>query len=158
SGVLISVTLLLTAALWLPPASTSAAATPTTFSGQATALKGSLLGLGPLVSVDCKDSAAQSSTICLAATQSFSGATEINDEASVLCYPAPPGQTANCAVTAPDATSGLLALNVLHASVVSRGDSSRAEAYVAQFQLSLPGATISATALRTTAEAKCTNG
>ena len=157
SGVLISVTLLLTAALWLPTASTSAAATPTTFSGQATALKGSLLGLGPLVSVDCKDSAAQSSTICLAATQSFSGATEINDEASVLCYPAA-ATPANCAVTAPDLTGGLLVLDVLHASVVSHGNKSNAEAYVAQFELNVPGATISATALRTTAEAKCTNG
>ena len=157
-AVFVTATLLLTAALWLPAGSTISASTPTTFSAQATALKGNVLNLPPLVSIDCKDSAAQSSTICLAATQSFSGATEINDEASVLCYPAPPGQTANCAVTAPDATSGLLALNVLHASVVSRGDTSRAEAYVAQFQLNLPGATISATALRTTAEAKCTNG
>src|SRR5947208_2618862 len=67
-GALLSVTLLLTAALWLPAASTATAATPTTFSGQATALKGDLLGLRPLVSIDCKDSAAaKNSTICLAA-------------------------------------------------------------------------------------------
>src|SRR5690349_743536 len=98
-GALLSVTLLLAAALWLPAASTATAATPTTFSGQATALKGNLLGLGPLVSVECKDTTAQSSTVCLAATQSFSGATEINDEASVLCYPAGLGTSANCAVT-----------------------------------------------------------
>jgi hypothetical protein len=155
SGALLSVTLLLTAALWLPAASTTAAATPTTFSGQATALKGNLLGLGPLVSIDCKDSAAQSSTICLAATQSFSGATEINDEASVLCYPAAPGK---CVVTAPDVTGGALVVDVLHASVNTSGNKSSAEAYVAQFALTVPGATISATALRTTAEAKCTNG
>ena len=155
-GALLSVTLILAAALWLPATSTVTAATPTTFSGQATALKGTLLGLGPLVTVECKDTAAQGNTVCLAATQSFSGATEINDEASVLCYPADPAT--NCAVTAPDMTSGLLVLDVLHASVVSRGDKSSAEAYVAQFELSIPGATISATALRTTAEAKCTNG
>ena len=62
-GALVSVTLLLTAALWLPAASTATAATPTTFSGQATALKGNVLGVGPLVTVDCKDNAAQSSTI-----------------------------------------------------------------------------------------------
>src|SRR5439155_4072494 len=86
SGALLSVTLLLTAALWLPAASTATAATPTTFSGQATALKGNVLGVGPLVTVDCNDASAKSSTICLAATQSFSGATEINDSASVFCY------------------------------------------------------------------------
>jgi hypothetical protein len=154
-GALSSVILLLTAALWLPAAATATAATPTTFSGQATALKGNVLGVGPLVTVDCKDTAAQSSTICLAATGSFSGATEINDEASVFCYPSAPG---NCVITAPNLTGSLLALDVLHASVVSRGNTSSAEAYVAQFELNLPGATISATALRTTAEAKCTNG
>jgi hypothetical protein len=154
-GALLSATLLLTAALWLPAGSTATAATPTTFSGQATALKGNLLGLGPVVSVDCKDGAAQSSTICLAATQSFSGATEINDEASVLCYPAAPGK---CVVTAPDLTGGVLVVDVLHASVATSGNKSSAEAYVAQFALTVPGATISATALRTTAEAKCTNG
>ncbi len=154
-GALLSVTLLLTAALWLPAESTATAATPTTFSGQATALKGNLLSLGPLVSVDCKDSAAQSSTICLAATGSFSGATEINDEASVLCYPAAPGK---CVVTAPDVTGGAVVVDVLHASVNTSGNKSSAEAYVAQFALTVPGATISATALRTTAEAKCTNG
>ena len=154
-GALLSVALLLTAALWLPAESTATAATPTTFSGQATALKGNLLGLGPLVSVDCKDSAAQSSTICLAATQSFSGATEINDEASVLCYPAAPGK---CLVTAPDVTGGALVVDVLHASVGTSGNKSSAEAYVAQFALTVPGVTLSATALRTTAEAKCTNG
>jgi len=153
-GALLSVTLLLTAALWLPAGSTATAATPTTFSGQATALKGNLLGLGPLVSVDCKDSAAQSSTICLAATQSFSAATEINDEASVLCYPAAPGK---CVVTAPDVTGGALVVDVLHASVATSGNKSSADAYVARFALTVPGATISATALRTTAEAKCTN-
>ena len=155
SGALLSVTLLLTAALWLPAASTATAATPTTFSGQATALKGNVLGVGPVVSVDCKDTAAQSSTICLAATQSFSGATEINDAASVLCYPAAPGK---CGVTAPDVTGGALVVDVLHASVATSGNKSSAEAYVAQFALTVPGATISATALRTTAEAKCTNG
>lgn len=154
-GALLSVTLLLTAALWLPAGSTATAATPTTFSGQATALKGTVLGVGPLVTVDCKDAAAQSSTICLAATGSFSGATEIKDEASVFCYPAAPG---NCAITAPNLTGSLLALEVLHASVVSRGNTSSAEAYVAQLELNVPGATISATALRTTAEAKCTSG
>ena len=158
-GALLSVTLLLTAALSLPAASTAAAATPTTFSGQATALKGDLLGLRPLVSIDCKDSAAaKNSTICLAATQSFSGATEIKDEASVFCYPAEPGKSANCAVTAPNVTDGLLVLNVLHASVVTSGDKSTADAYVAQFELKVPGATISATALHTTAEAMCSNG
>src|SRR5436309_13980024 len=155
--------LLLTAALLLPATSTATAATPTTFSGQATALKGDVLkGIAPvpqpLVAIECKDSAAQNSTICLAATQSFSGVTEINDEASVLCYPAGPGTAANCAVTAQDLTAGLLVLDVLHASVVSHGNKSNAEAYVAQFELNVPGATISATALRTTAGAKCTNG
>src|SRR5712692_1945000 len=132
-GALLSVTLLLAAALWVPAVSTATASTPTTFSGQATALKGDLLGLQPLVSVDCKDSAGQGMTICLAATRSFSGETEINDEASVLCYPGNPA--ANCAVTAPDLTGGLLAVSVLHASVVSRGDKSSAEAYVAEFEL-----------------------
>ena len=159
-GALLSVTLLLTAALWLPAASTTAAATPTTFSGQATALKGDVLkGIAPvpqpLVAIDCKDSAAQSSTICLAATKRFSAATEINDEASVLCYPAAQGK---CVITAPDVTGGALVVDVLHASVVTSGNKSSAEAYVAQFALTVPGATISATALRTTAEAKCTNG
>jgi hypothetical protein len=155
SGALLSVTLLLTAALWLPAGSTATAATPTTFSGQATALKGNLLGLPPLVNIDCKDSAASNSTICLAATQSFSAAPEIKDEASVLCYPAAPGK---CVVTAPDVTGGALVVDVLHASVISSGNKSSAEAYVARFALTVPGATISATALRATAEAKCTNG
>jgi len=160
SGALLSVTLLLTAALWLPAASTATAATPTTFSGQATALKGSLLGLGPLVTLECNDAAAaKNSTICLAATQSRSGATEIEDEASVLCYPAEPSKSANCAVTAQDLTAGLLVLDVLHASVVSQGNKSNADSYVAQFEFKVPGVvTISATALRATAEAKCTNG
>jgi hypothetical protein len=149
------VTLLLTATFWLPAASRAAAATPTTFSGQATALKGELFGLPALATIDCKDSSARDSTVCLGATGSFSGATEINDQASVLCYPAP---AANCVVTAPDLTNGLLVLDVLHASVVARGDTSSADAYVAQFELNVPGAKISATALRTTAEAKCTGG
>jgi hypothetical protein len=159
AGAFIAAILLLAATLGVASRSTAAtAATSTTFSGQATALKGNLFGLGPLVTIDCKDAAARSSTICLAATQSFSGATEINDEASVLCYPAEAGKPANCAISAPDLTGGVLALDVLHASVVARGNRSSAEAYVARFELALPGATISATALRTTAEAKCVNG
>jgi hypothetical protein len=155
-GAFFGMTLLLTATLWLPAASSVAAATPTTFSGQATALKGNLFGLPPLITIDCKDPGAANSTICLGATGSFSGATEINDQASVLCYPA--GQSPNCVITARDATSGLLVVEVLHANVIAGGDKSNADAYVAQFELNLPGARISATALRTTAEAKCAGG
>ena len=114
---------------WTTPP-TGAVAASTTFSGQATAVKGTVAGIpvGPL---------ADTGPI------SPSGDTR---EATVLEYPI---------VGLPDPTSGALTAEVLHAAVVAGGNSSSAEASVASFALTAAGQSIAASFLMARASATC---
>ena len=146
-AIVFSVALLAGLLVW--PAAAGAAST--TFSGRATVLQGTVLGVqipcltpGP---ADCKGLV---DTGPVAA-----GGGEL--ESNLVCYP----QGVNCVISSPvgDPTGGTLAAQVLHAAVVAQGNKSRAEASVAKFRLSnVAGNTISAEFLRAQAEAKCTNG
>ena len=111
--------------------------TPTTFSGQATAVKGTVLGI-PIVLVD-------------------TGPVDVGGgslEAHVLCYP----DGTNCAIGVPDATNGMLQLEVLNATVVAQGNHSRARASVADLALNVAGQQISATFVEANARAQCADG
>src|ERR671935_904224 len=97
-------------------------ANATTFSGQATVVKGSVLGI-PITLADTGPLAPEGGAL----------------DATLLCYPG-----ANCAIDVPDLTGGALQAEVLHASTVAHGSKSRAEASVAQFGLNAAGQSISA--------------
>jgi hypothetical protein len=120
-------------------AGNAASASATTFSGQATVVKGKVLGL-PLTLVD-------SGPVAVSGGEA---------EASLLCYP----NGTNCAVGGlPDVTGGALNARVLHAAVVARGNTSRAEATVAEVNLvNVAGNTIGAELVSARAEATCTGG
>jgi hypothetical protein len=134
------------------------ASTPTTFSGQATVVKGSLSLLPSLVQstaatlLPCKT--ADPTHFCITDTGPVSaGGGALNE--SLLCYP----DGANCAVGLPDATGGAVSARVLHASVVSQGNKSHADATVANVGVVIPGVgTVDAEFVRADAEAKCTQG
>jgi hypothetical protein len=117
----------------------AASASATTFSGQATVVKGKVLGF-PVTLVDTGPVAA--------------GGGEA--EASLLCYPS----GTNCTVGGlPDVTGGALNARVLHAAVVAHGNTSRAEATVAEVNLvNVAGNTIGAELVSARAEARCTGG
>jgi hypothetical protein len=112
-------------------------ASATTFSGQATVVKGTVLGL-PVTLVDTGPVEA----------------TGGEREQSLLCYPS----GTNCMVGGlPDLTNGAVNLRVLHAAVVARGNTSRAEATVAELSLAnVAGNTIGAEFISARAEARCT--
>jgi hypothetical protein len=118
-------------------AGNGASASATTFSGQATILKGTVLGR-PVNVVDTGPVAA--------------GGGEL--EQSFLCYPDGP----SCAVGLPDMTSGAVETRVLHASVVAHGNSSRATATVAELAVNAAGVTIGAEFVSARAQAKCSGG
>lgn len=111
-------------------ASSPAAASGSTFSGRATAIQGTVLGMtiGPLADTG-----------------------EVNPngdslEASLLQYPI---------AGAPDPTNGALSGEVLHATVVAQGNESSAEASVASFSLSAAGQSVAADFLMAQASATC---
>jgi hypothetical protein len=139
-----------------PPA--HSASTPTTFSGQATVVRGSLSLLPAAAqslaatALPCKP--ADPTHFCITDTGPVAAGGGALDE-SLLCYPDGP----NCAVGLPDATGGAVSARVLHASVVSQGNTSHADATVANLGLVVPGVgTIDAEFVRADAEAKCTQG
>ena len=120
------------------PGAQSASGTGQTiaFSGQATALKGTILGI-PIELANTGPVAAEGGEL----------------EESVACYAMP---DSDCLVAVPDLTNNTVHARALHAAVVSRGNKSRAEASVAEFNLSVAGQRIAAELLRAEAEAKCT--
>jgi hypothetical protein len=107
-----------------PPFRSTAGAT--TFSGDATVLRATVLGLPPIV-------------VGEAGPVPESGGAE---EFSLLSVSG-------------DQTGGLLSAEVVHAAVVAQGNSSRAEASVASANLTVAGNTIQADLLRAQAEATC---
>lgn len=111
--------------------------TPTAFSGQATAVTGTVLG--------------QRVTVADTGSVSPDGGTL---ETHLLCYPA----GANCTVSVPDLTNGALGVDVLNATVVAQGNKSAARASVADLTLNAAGQTISASFLQAQAAAQCNNG
>jgi len=110
---------------------------PTLFSGQATAVKGTVLGI-PITLVDTGTVAPEGGSL----------------EAHLLCYPGGP----NCTVALPDLTNGALGLEVLNATVVAHGHESKAGASVADLTLNAAGQRIGATFIRARADAQCSNG
>jgi len=109
-----------------PPAFWLTAATSTTFSGDATVLRATVLGLAPIV-------------VGEAGPLSGSGGAE---ESSLLSV-------------SKDQTGGLLSAEVVHASAVAQGNRSRAEASVASVSLTVAGNAIQADLLRSQAQATC---
>jgi hypothetical protein len=112
--------------------------TPTTFSGQAKAVNGTILGV-PISLVD-------------------TGPVDVGGgklEAHLLCYP--PGS--DCLIDLPDVTNGALSTEVLNATVVAQGNQSRAAASVAELSVNAMGLPkIGATLLQARAVAQCTDG
>ena len=111
--------------------------TPTTFSGQATAVRGTVLGV-PITLVDTGPVEAGGGSL----------------DAHLLCYP----DGANCAVGLPDATNGMVQAAILNATVVAQGNHSRARASVAELALAIGGHQISATFIEARAHAQCADG
>lgn len=109
-----------------PPAFSLTPATSTTFSGDATVLQATGLGLGPIV-------------VGRAGPLPESGGAE---ESSLLSV-------------SRDQTGGLLSAEVVHAAVVGQGKNSSAEASVASVSLTVAENTIEADLLRSQAEATC---
>src|SRR4029077_1978587 len=101
------------------PVADLTAATSTTFSGEATVLRATVLGLGPIV-------------VGEAGPVPEAGGAE---EFSLLSV-------------SRDQTGGLLAAEAVHATVVAQGNSSSAEASVASASLTVAGNTIQADLLR----------
>jgi len=108
------------------PAFWLTAATSTTFSGEATVLRATVLGLAPIV-------------VGEAGPLSESGGA---DESSLLSVNR-------------DQTGGLLSAEVVHATVVAQGNRSSAEASVASVSLTVAGNAIQADLLRSQAAATC---
>ncbi len=126
----VAATLVLASIVAWPSDQHTLAASDTTFSGQATVVKGQVEGIpvGPLADTG---------------PVSSSGG-EL--EASLLEYPV---------AGVPDPTSGALSAEVFHAAVHARGNTSRAEATVANFAVATLGQQIGATLLMSRAEATC---
>src|SRR2546426_3006299 len=110
---------------------------PTLFSGQATAVKGTVLGI-PITLVDTGTVAPEGGSL----------------EAHLLCYPGGP----NCTVALPDLTNGALGLEVLNATVVAHGHESKAGASVAALTQSATGQSLGAPFMRARAAAQSSNG
>jgi len=108
------------------PVADLTAATSTTFSGDATVLRATVLGLGPIV-------------VGEAGPVPEAGGAE---EFSLLSV-------------SRDQTGGLLSAEAVHATVVAQGNSSNAEASVASASLTVAGNAIHADLLRAQAEATC---
>jgi hypothetical protein len=131
-------------------------AASTTFSGQATVVRGSVPGVD-LSALPCTPSS--STEFCLvdtgplSATQATQGGA--NHE-SLACYPGGNG----CTITSPvgDPTNGAVKARVLHAGVVAGGNQSRAEASVADLSVTVGTLTVGASFLTAQATAKCANG
>ena len=110
--------------------------TPTTFSGQATVVKGTVLGF-PIVLADTGPVEAGGGSL----------------DAHLLCYP-----DADCTIGVADATNGAVRASILNATVVAQGNHSRARASVAELALNVGGHQISATFIEASAHAQCADG
>jgi hypothetical protein len=133
----------------------SSASSPTTFSGQATVLSGTVEGID--LATLCFLAPPADNRPCRGVVDTGPipvGGTEANYESSLLCYAYP--QANGCALNPPDLTGQTFGAQVLHAAVVARGDTSRAEASVAKFSLNVAGQTIGADILDARARATCT--
>jgi hypothetical protein len=109
----------------------------TAFSGQATVVKGTVLGI-PVTLVDTGTVAPAGGTL----------------EQHLLCYPS----GTNCAVSVPDVTGGALSVAVLSATVVAQGNRSSATASVADLALTAAGQDVRATFVQARASARCSGG
>src|SRR5437762_970341 len=135
----------------------AAAASTTMFSGQATAVRGSIAAVPLNTLLPCSPQSTKDFCIVdtgpLTATQAVQGGA---NEASLACYPS----GTNCVIQSPvgDPTNGAVTARVLHAAVVASGNRSRAEASVANLALNIAGVNLSADFLTASASAQCSNG
>ncbi len=142
---------------WLTGSQAIAVPSTTTFSGQATAVKGSVLSLPINSLLPCSPPSSQ--YFCIVDTGPLSASEAVQGgahDASLACYPSGNG----CVIESPvgDPTEGAVRARVLHAAVVAGGNKSRAEASVANLGLNVAGVNLSADFLTADASAKCTNG
>jgi hypothetical protein len=135
------------------------AATTTTFSGQATAVRGSIPAAGSVLPTLLPCMQPSATQFCIADTGPLSATEAVQGgahEAALACYPSGNG----CVITSPvgDPTNGAVKARVLNAAVVARGNQSRAEASAANVALNVGGVAISADFLTAEATAKCQGG
>jgi hypothetical protein len=124
-----------------------------TFSGRATALQGTLPVVGPIPCV-----ASLPSTGCRGVGDTGEiAATGGHLDTSLLCYGPTYSNDPTCLVAPPTLTDNVVNARALHATVVSHGKSSDAEAQVAQFALAVGGQTITGSLLTANASATCDN-
>ena len=141
-----------------PSGGQTAAASTTTFSGQATAVRGSIAA-APLLNALLPCTPQSTTYFCivdtgpLTATQTVQGGA---NHASLACYPS----GTDCVIQSPvgDPTNGAVSARVLHAAVVASGKKSQAEASVANLALNIAGVNLSADFLTASASAQCSNG
>jgi hypothetical protein len=126
--------MLLVAATCVPGAF---AQSSTTFSGEATVLSGTVAGV-PL-------------NVAGTGPLDPGGGARNN---SLVCYPDGP----NCQVGITDLTNGAIAIQLLNASTVGRGNHSRANASVAELAITVNGAPIEVAFLQSAAQAACAAG
>src|SRR5206468_12217825 len=136
----------------------AAAANVTTFSGQATAVRGAIAA-APVLNGLLPCSPQSASYFCIVDTGPLTASQAVQggaNEASLACYPT----GTNCVIQSPvdDPTSGAVKARVLHAAVIAGGNRSRAEASVADLALNVLGVNVSAGFLTANATAQCTNG
>jgi hypothetical protein len=150
-AVLTTLAVVLVSAAASTPRAAFAAPQNTTFSGRATVVSGSVLG----VPIPCLPDTGQAG--CRGIVDTGDIAAEGGSlDSSLACYPDGP----NCVINSPvgDPTNGAVNARVLHAAVESHGNTSRAEATVADLHLVLNGLVVDATFLRAAAQARCSSG
>ena len=116
---------------------TSQSNTSTTFSGQATVVRGTVAG----IDLNLSDTGPLDP----------SGGAREN---SLVCYPDGP----DCKIGTPDLTGGAVSAKVLHASTVGRGEHSRSKATAADVAITVAGIPIQAEFISAVAEASCRAG
>src|SRR5438093_7947351 len=131
------IAVVLLAGLLAPAPSVALAASTTTFGGQATAVRATVAAAGSVVG-----------RVSLADTGPADPSGDARD-ATVLEYPIN---------GAPEPTNGALTAEVFHAAVVAGGNTSSAEASIADFKLSTAGQSIGADFLMSRASATCDGG
>jgi len=127
-----------------------ASASSTTFSGRATVLEGKVAG----VTLPCVEGPSSGCAGVVDTGPIAAGAPQANLQAALLCYALP--NNTGCLVSPPNLTGNTLSAEVMHATVVARGDSSFADASVANFSANVSGMQISADLLQAHAQATCT--
>jgi hypothetical protein len=132
-----------------------------TFSGRATALQGSVAG----IAIPCLASVSNPSLVPQPPSGSCRGVADTGEvsstggnlDASLLCYGAAASNDPSCVLAPPDLTGNVVNTQELHATVVSHGKTSDAEAQVSTFAVNIGGHTVTGSLITANASATCDN-